>query len=262
MIGGSGMLLCDVRRIRACAARVLVASRLRGCGARRLLQCCHERLYRLACVARYVGLCWVHRRWVLSLPPNPSVDDLFCLHESLLLSWRQSSLVHVFSFLFLFCLVLHPSIAKADVQWVTKDSADYGYVGYVYPYPYSDEGRWAAVADFLGFNWDSFSKQQRDAIKSTPELDDIIHNDDYVRNLAYGVVADKDLPDFIKGVDDWIVQLFGGDTIYAVAMSSADYDFAQGEFEYWAYPRGTDSPSDGVLVPAPSQFGSLFSTGN
>lgn len=222
----------------ACGGRLRrAASLLRG----------HERLYGFARVGGYVRVRRVHRLRVRPLVPYPFVDYGLRLDELLAFSRRKLSLVHVASFLLaLLCLVLNPSTAKAEIQWVTKYESTNGPAGFVYPHPYTEDGRWAALSEFLGFNWDSFSLQQKQDIQAETEIASILHNDNNVRNIAYGI-SDSTTPDWIKTIDDSILQLFGGNTIYAIEMSNEDYRYAQDIFEYWAFPRvEDDSVIDGT----------------
>lgn len=215
----------------ACGGRLRrAASLLRG----------HERLYGLARVGGYVRVRRVHRLRVRPLVPYPFVNDGFCLDELLAFPRCKLPLVHVASFLLaLLCLALNPSTAKAEIQWVTKYESTNGPAGFVYPHPYTEDGRWAALSEFLGFNWDSFSLQQKQDIQAETEIASILHNDNNVRNIAYGI-SDSTTPDWIKTIDDSILQLFGGNTIYAIEMSNEDYRYAQDIFEYWAFPRVED----------------------
>lgn len=223
-----------------------LAARDRGARGLALPLCLsrHERFDRLACVGRYVGVGRVDRLWVRLLVAEPMIYDRFRLQQFPDFAACKLTLVHVFALLFVLCLALHPSVAFAEVQWVSKDSSTDGYRGFVYPHSYSEDGRWAAFAEVLGFNWYSFSSEVKANIRSIPELSGFVDDQMALWNIAYGVFPDVN-PDWLNSLSDWAVELFGGDTIYAFSLSSADYDFARGEFEYWAYPR-VDPPVSGT----------------
>lgn len=212
----------------------------------------NESLDRFACVGSDVRVRRVDLLRIGLLPPEPFVYDGLRLEEFPDFSVRKLPLVHLFAFLFVFGLCLSPNIALADVFWTEKGPDRYA--GAAYPYePNNDNQRWAAFAEYLGYDWSSLPSSVRESIKGELELSGYL---DGVNNGVNFVYHSDPLTDSIKAitgaVTDALLALFGQDKFYAFDLSAADYQYARDTFDYWIYPRegedGGTSPSEPEVV--------------
>lgn len=222
----------------------------------RLLQGRDERLYGLACVRSNVGLAEVNGSGVLALELEPCVYDGLGFYERSSLSPTKFPLVHVITFLLVAALgLIMPRLAIAEVHW--EEKSDESYYGYVYPIKYTS---WTAdapyaLAEYAGFDYDSFSVQVSDALYEQDNGDNPwtrALGETY--NMAYGL-GEIDAgggggghafgePEAGGGgaghYFGWIVEasrLYGYDSIWRINLTKSEYEELRIYIKKWALPR-------------------------
>lgn len=242
----------------------------------RLLQGCDERLYGLACVRSNVCLAEVDGSGVLTLELEPCVYDGLSLDKRFSLSPTKFPLVHVFSFLLVVALgLIMPRSAIAEVHW--EDKSVESYYGYVYPIKYTS---WTAdapyaLAEYAGFDYDSFSTQVSDALYEQDNGDNPwtrALGETY--NMAYGLgeidagggggghafgepEADGGGAGHYFG---WIVEasrLYGYDSIWRINLTKSEYEELRAYIKKWALPReggGTTISEESIKITLSTRY--------
>lgn len=146
----------------------------------------------------------------------------------------------------LICVAYH-RIAYAEVDWHEKSSEMSATVS---PWPYPS-GREYALAEFLGYDWESLSNDVRTKIKTDSNGDNAFamlleHN---VVNVQY---------ETIDGALNWPIislwsTLFGLDKCWDISCSRERYDAARDVMKKYIFPSEGTSEEDGNL-PADMSF--------
>ena len=152
--------------------------------------------------------------------------------------------------------------AYADVAWHDQNNTDVKHAA-VWPYDYdeyNDTGRCGALAEFLGYNWDSLSQQVKNSIVTDNNGDNAFtallnSNDDtrpyYICNMQYESAG---------GLMDWPIlnigsQIFGLDKMWEIRTTTGRYEDAQAVMKKYMFPNdggntgGGGGSGDGYVMP-------------
>ena len=144
-------------------------------------------------------------------------------------------------------------IGTHDAYAITvRDDGDGYKRAIVYPHDYPN-GRAAALAEFLGYDWDSFSTQTKNAIlgdngKFKQLLDNNVSNYRYENqdNVGHGSLVGAWTTMLVEVVNSVSETIFGNDKTWFCYCTNADYDAARENIEQWLYPNdGTNGGNGG-----------------
>lgn len=145
--------------------------------------------------------------------------------------------------------VLFPSYAYGQVF---NRSDEGGYVsGTVGGYGYTTYGRQQALAEFLGFDWSSFSTTTQSAIMSAGNNDNAFRSAlEQTKNVMYETVYSEEdgITAFQWPLVSTFALLFGTDHLWDIKLTRANYEQAQEVvMEYGFAHSSNDEPSQDVF---------------